>query len=323
MTESTLRRLHNVARTPGDIRDACVSEQARLTRNGFRLPPQCAQHDTPPVCARSVQLMLRCQPAMLETVVPARTYGDGNCLFRAVSTSIFGHEAAHAVIRLMAAIEVGTHRELYDANSPSRHEVLKHPLVVVPPYVEVFRELTTDGADSCIVSLLAVSAALGVVIDSYYPPGLSELPSPLTTTVSPRYESAYRRVSVLWTTTDAVSPTGPLNINHFVPLFTRRPAAVPNVADDDDDADKDSPLGPAVDSVDSDDCIQVIDDSPTAAPSDDAVVLDNAAADDDLRDGHQTPPPKRRRRRRQRRKFFPDADIDDSRHHSHVTEKSS
>jgi len=174
------------------------------------------------VCPQSVKLLLRCQSSVLSTAVPVRTVADGNCLFRAVSRAIYEYEEAHLALRLTAAIEVGMHSWLYDISSSAHHELLSHQLVVCPEYFEVFHELTTNGTDSCVVAMIAVSSALGYAIHSYYPCGLSEIPSPLSTTITGRNDCGDRVISVMWSTTDIVRARGPVNINHFVPLLDRR-----------------------------------------------------------------------------------------------------
>lgn len=173
--------------------------------------------------------------------MPIHTQGDGNCLFRSLSQCLYGYEDAHLALRLLAAIEVGLHPEVYGVDSPTRHELLRHDLIVCPSYVEAFSELTIPGAYSCVIGIIAVSSAVAVACDSVYPPGLSDLPSPLTTTIRGRTDCGDRSISLLWTTTDNVPPAGNVEINHFVPLLARRPYAVASgdqpVVTDSDSAD--------------------------------------------------------------------------------------
>jgi len=122
----------------------------------------------------------------------------------------------------MAAIEVGLHPATYSRDSPTRHELLAHDLIVCPPYHSAFRELAVSGVSSCVVSILAMSSALGMAIDSLYPPGLSDLPNPLSTTIRGRTDCADRSISLMWTTMDDVTATGNVNIDQFVPLFPRQ-----------------------------------------------------------------------------------------------------
>ena len=50
---------------------------------------------------------MHCELAMLDTALPVATYGNGNCLFRTVSLSLFGYDDAHLALRVMAAITRG------------------------------------------------------------------------------------------------------------------------------------------------------------------------------------------------------------------------
>ena len=43
-----------------------------------------------------------------------RVYGDGNCLYRAVSSALFGSESHHLLLRLLTTIEIACHRHIYD-----------------------------------------------------------------------------------------------------------------------------------------------------------------------------------------------------------------
>jgi len=218
---ASLGRLNEASQSA--IRDACAAEQTRLTSMGFRLPLMYTrQVIDDAVCPQSAKLLKRCQSPILDEAVPLRTGADGNCLFRAVSRALYGYEEAHSALRLTAAMEVGMHPWLYDSRSPARHELLKNQLVVCPEYFQVFRELTTNGSDSCVVAMIAVSSAISYAIKSYYPPGLSNITSPLSTTIRGRNDCGDRVISVMWSTTDVVRRTGPANINHFVPLLGRR-----------------------------------------------------------------------------------------------------
>ena len=70
------------------------------------------------------------------------------------------------------------HPDMHDVKGPTRHESLRHALIVCPSYDSVFSELATIGADSCVVGMIAVCSALGITCHSYYPPRLcmSRLP---------------------------------------------------------------------------------------------------------------------------------------------------
>ena len=91
-----------------------------------------------------------------------------------------------------------------------------------PLYVDLFHELSTYGSESCVVTIIVVSSVVGVACNSFYPSGLSDLTSPLTTKIAGRTDCADRAVTIMWSTVDDIAATGHVNINHFVPLFPRR-----------------------------------------------------------------------------------------------------
>jgi len=72
--------------------------------------------------------------------------------------------------------------------------------------VTAFRELTTCRESSHVVGIIAVSTAVDAACDSVYRPGLSHLPTALTTTIKAAItDYADRCISLLWTTVDNVA----------------------------------------------------------------------------------------------------------------------
>jgi len=65
--------------------------------------------------------------------IAASVAGDGNCLFRAVSLALFGRESAYDQLRLLAVIEVLTHRDFYDVTSSQFYEPYCKDLHLVLP----------------------------------------------------------------------------------------------------------------------------------------------------------------------------------------------
>ena len=117
LIDSALRRLNCTPANEAAIWEACTREQDRLARNCFRLPLYEMDSSEITVCAPSVALLRRCQPALLDTHIPVYTRGDGNCLFRAISRSLYGYEDAHRALRLLAALEIGQHPATYSRDS--------------------------------------------------------------------------------------------------------------------------------------------------------------------------------------------------------------
>ena len=56
---------------------------------------------------------------------PSPVLSDGNCLFRAVSKSIYRTEVEHFRLRLLSSLEIFKHPEMYDLQTPQFHEYIK------------------------------------------------------------------------------------------------------------------------------------------------------------------------------------------------------
>jgi len=79
-------------------------------------PDNLVTHNQP------VKLLGDYSPWLLDQFVPVDVAGDGNCLFRAVSAALYGTEAYHSQLRLLAAIEVLMNCDLYDNTSGNYYE---------------------------------------------------------------------------------------------------------------------------------------------------------------------------------------------------------
>jgi len=68
----SLRRLNKASYVSESVKTVCVTERDKLTRLGFRLPSAYTYHlsSSFEVCARAVELLMRCEPAMLDTALP-------------------------------------------------------------------------------------------------------------------------------------------------------------------------------------------------------------------------------------------------------------
>ena len=63
----------------------------------------------------SLGILQMFQPSMIEEYVPLYVIGDGNCLYRAVSRSLYGDEIQHALLRLNTGLEIISYRKFYDS----------------------------------------------------------------------------------------------------------------------------------------------------------------------------------------------------------------
>ena len=174
------------------------------------------------VCDKAATLLKRCNPAMLDTFFPVETYGDGNCLFRALSSTLYGTDEHYVEMRLRAAVEVMLNQQYYDV---SFHDCMlpckDNPCLILPDYQRLCSEISHNGTDSDIMAVYAVSSVIGQPIQLYYPPITAQFQtSPLTCVVSGRGQAAARTASIviMWSTGASVPAVGPVTINHFVPL---------------------------------------------------------------------------------------------------------
>ena len=114
-----------------------------LKASGLNLPQRSlSQTDKYSICISSSKLLERCAPLMLEQWTPVSTVGDGNCLFRAVSTALYGVQEHHAHLRMLASLEIGCNPAYYEPTHSACRTVLKNHAVVCPPVLATFKETT-------------------------------------------------------------------------------------------------------------------------------------------------------------------------------------
>jgi len=178
-------------------------------------------------CEVSTYLLERYHKVMLRDFKPLAVFGDGNCLFRAVSLGLYGTQERHVELRAKAAIEVAMHPEWYDKNCANFCAPFKDdPFIVLPDYVELCNQVSTSGCYVGILCALALSAVCECKIQMYFPPlNASFTSQPLTQCLTGRnvVQGGLPRLTVMWTTSqmpiDATVHT--VDINHFVPLLRR------------------------------------------------------------------------------------------------------
>ena len=82
---------------------------------------------------------------------------------------MFSFQEHHLHVRLLAAIEMLLYRHLYDVNAVDYSGPLNTAEVFMGSY-DVVNTVTSVGAYAELVHIYAISAALGMVIQSYYLP---------------------------------------------------------------------------------------------------------------------------------------------------------
>ena len=157
----------------------------------------------------SVDILKRLHDAMLDDYSPRQVYGDGNCLYRAISLGLYGTEDHHWYVCLLTSIEMISHPEQYNVESTDYTKTISDNHVVVLPYRNLVSDVTTAGAWAELMHLYAISASLQMAIQSYEPPSSAiDIGSPYTVVGAgfgvPDGEKDGKtnpRLTVMWTTT--------------------------------------------------------------------------------------------------------------------------
>ena len=146
---------------------------------------------------------------------PVWVYGDGNCLFNAVSVSLCGSQRLSAELRVRTVIEMVINAEKYRCSSN-----VKTYLCLSPDYKEACTDCGKNGGFSSVWTMLALTTVIGRPIRSVYPPcnGPNDFPyRTLNTTFLPDKCVRGKPIYIMWTSTQ-VSSKRTWTPNHFVPL---------------------------------------------------------------------------------------------------------
>ena len=102
---------------------------------------------------------------------PSPVLSDGNCLFRAVSKSIYRTEVEHFRLRLLSSLEIFKHPEMYDLQTPQFHEYIKDfNAECTTSYRDILEDVSNPGGFTGLIHFYALSTVLNQPIESYYPP---------------------------------------------------------------------------------------------------------------------------------------------------------
>jgi len=185
-----------------------------------------------PADSTSAQILRKFHGLMLEQYIPRSTYGDGNCLYRAVSLALYGTEEHHEYVRLRTAIELMTYHDTYDIADG----ILSSSAVAPASYSRLLKDAVTLGEYAELAHIYAVSAAFDLVVQSYMP----------SATVG--YDHYTRRVvgrgvcpqaapkfTIMWTMTHVPRRAAEFVANHFVLLTERSRTSLSVEHDGDDD----------------------------------------------------------------------------------------
>ena len=177
--------------------------------------------------AVSIEILKGYAPAILQTHLPVNIVGDGNCLYRAVSTALFGSQDYHLHLRLITALEVILNRTHYDIDAPAYIDKINDNRVLVSSYLTFVQSTVSIGSYSDLLHMYAISAAIKKSLRSYYPPMLSSefLAEPYRRKVVGHGVNSSEATTaiIMWTSARLPNMPGNFTPNHFVPLLERRP----------------------------------------------------------------------------------------------------
>ena len=186
----------------------------------------------------ATQLIPPCAPA---NHYPEQTYGDGNCLFRAVSIALTGNQDLHIELRVRTFFELCLKKNDYlddqylkrltglDSCMAKLFESSFDTSSVKPGISKAVRisnayevdALNTikSGSYSSMWHLYALSNVIGCPISSLYPMVEASLIDRkyMNVTITPTVQQSTSEVVILWTHTNNTNLKG-WSPNHFVPL---------------------------------------------------------------------------------------------------------
>ncbi len=185
-------------------------------------------------CESSRDILKDFNAIMLQQYSPRSIIGDGNCLYRTVSLGLYGTQNYHEYLRIIASIELTTNKGTYDGHDTS--ELFTNCLVPISNYEELLTACKTSHFYSEMAHIYCLSAALGVVIQSYMPPltaiclGLSPYTRRIAGRCVRRIESP--RCVLMWIMLVRPKRIQDFKPNHFVLLAEKRSIGEEKVKED-------------------------------------------------------------------------------------------
>ena len=108
-------------------------------------------------------------PNVLNEATPKSVQGDGNCCYCAVSLALYNTESHHQHLRLLAAIEIATHKQYYDTADAQFIDMIDD-INVVTSNTNLLQFVSTLGSYAYMQHLYGISAAVSEPIQSFFPP---------------------------------------------------------------------------------------------------------------------------------------------------------
>ena len=165
-------------------------------------------------------------PKLLESFLPWKTNGDGNCLFRAASIAAYNDERRYMRLRWRVFQEIRDYPEWYDKDDPNYCSPFANDLGInLETYSYYFVSTPKDGVWSDINHILALSAVLNTPIMSYFPSvqrNVSSYSRILIGRNVSRPDTFDNIIRIMWTATKV--PRNIVNFvpNHFVALIPQK-----------------------------------------------------------------------------------------------------
>ena len=173
----------------------------------------------------SVKLLRLTDSKLLESFIPWKTVGDGNCLFRAISIAAYNDEKRHVQLRWEVFQEIRDNPTWYDKDDPSYCSPFANDLGIhLENYSYYFVSTPKDGVWSDINHILATSAVLNTPIMSYFPSVQSSVSSFSRVLIGrnvPKPDDMDVKIKIMWTSTEFPKKIENFIPNHFVPLIPR------------------------------------------------------------------------------------------------------
>lgn len=174
----------------------------------------------------SVHLLNMTNPKLLEYVLPLKTVGDGNCLFRAASIALYSDEGRHAELRWRVFQEIRDNPRWYDKDDPDYCSPFANDLGInLENYSYYFVSTPKDGVWSDINHILALSAVLNTPIMSYFPSVQSTVSSFSRIVIGRDVlepDNIDAEIKIMWTSTELPKTIENFITNHFVPLISKK-----------------------------------------------------------------------------------------------------
>lgn len=174
----------------------------------------------------SVEILTMTDPNILESLLPLKTIGDGNCLFRAASIAAYNDESRHTELRHRVFLEIRDNPNWYDKDDQNYCSPFANdPEVKLANYAYYFINTPKDREWADLNHLLALSAVLETPIMSYFP-SISSTTHSFTKLIIGRNvlftDAEVREITIMWTSMSLPEKFEDFAPNHFVPLIPRK-----------------------------------------------------------------------------------------------------